>query len=73
MTANKKAKEKAQELVDTMRLTSDINGDYIYHESAKLCALIAVDEILYELSNEDVYPCSNYIFWQEVKTEIEAL
>jgi hypothetical protein len=63
-------KEKAKELVDKFIQYTDTsewtNIEYVY---AKQCALIAVDEILKvieELRTEVLY-------WQEVKTEIEAL
>ena len=72
-------KEKAIELVDKF-LNQDINFPYIDSEdgqcigagymtynSAKQCALIAVDEIL----KTNPYKARNY--WQEVKKEIEKL
>ena len=63
-------KEKAEELVDKF---TDVEDGEMYIGKAKQCALIAVDEMLDELSNEDLYKKSNYIFWQEVKQEIEKL
>jgi hypothetical protein len=70
-------KEKAQELVERFREYShtefiSYRGGYQLDtqiQNAKQCALIAVDEILKvieELRTEVLY-------WQEVKTEIEAL
>jgi hypothetical protein len=70
-------KEKAKELVERFREYShtefiSYRGGYQLDtqiQNAKQCALIAVDEILKvieELRTEVLY-------WQEVKTEIEAL
>lgn len=65
-------KEKAEEL--TGKYWDNVVGDCdCSWERSKQCALIAVDEIMLELSNEDMYLKSNYIFWQEVKNEIEKL
>ena len=77
-------KEKSEELVEKFKFEtkkSEIINDILLgdisvifkHYKAKQCALIAVDEMLDELSNEDLYKKSNYIFWQEVKQEIEKL
>ena len=58
------------------------SGDtYLYgmleHESAKECALIAVDEILKLENNNGYYfdgtNVTSISFWQEVKQEIEKL
>lgn len=68
-------KEKAEELLDKM---CNANYGFIYeldsegYPTAKQCALIAVDEILFavqDLECEDV----NWDFWQEVKNEIHEL
>jgi len=65
------SKEKAKELVDkyiplTLRLVEEV--DWVEDtDSAKQCALIAVDEIL-EHCYEVMKP-----FFQEVKQEIELL
>ena len=60
-------KEKAKELVDKM-----INVGLLNNYEAKLCALIAIDEILKnnKILFEDVL---NDYYWQEVKQEIEKL
>jgi hypothetical protein len=64
-------KEKAKELVDNyLEIDACIN-----FEDAKLCALIAVDEILKAI---EVIPNVRYRYveegiWLEVKTEIQAL
>jgi hypothetical protein len=75
-------KEKAQELVEKMQYwvydVEAVDGggwdncrliEKSVKETAKQCALIAVDEILkqyYKLTDEHKY-------WQQVKTEIENL
>ena len=64
-----KTKEKAIELYN--KFLNPSGDTYLYnmleHESAKECALIAVDEILnYCMREVDAY-------WQEVKQEIENL
>lgn len=61
-------KEKAQELVDKLTLTSNAqDGSWMCKDLAKQCALIAVNEIL------DV--CKTYLspYYNEVKKEIEKL
>ena len=63
-------KLKAQELVDKMYFVDDPMGNYpMCFETAKQCALIAVDEI------RDNLPLITDIqnFWQQVKQEIQAL
>ena len=70
------AKEKALELVDKYKpfvypfmgssyLTGD-GYDEVILRNSKICALIAVIEILNE-------PDCSEVFWQEVKQEIELL
>jgi hypothetical protein len=72
------AKEKAQEIVNQFRKYSSGEDEYymfspaIEKENAKLCAVLAVDEILkvasfYNDSQAEV------IYWQEVKKEIHKL
>jgi hypothetical protein len=62
-------KEKAEELYS--KFEDNIQGieGYEWWESAKQCALIAVDEIL-KLEVNDGY---DHNFWQQVKQEIEKL
>ena len=62
-------KEKAKELFDkyAMYLRSNLMYDEEAYEDAKVCALIAVDEISYNCY-EVMKP-----FWNEVKQEIEKL
>ena len=68
-------KEKAKELVDKfVALDNDIFCSVNYPYS-KQCALIAVDEMLYwfkaHLYNKQSYDA--FVFYNEVKQEIEAL
>ena len=79
-------KEKAEELIDKFHIKvyvsfiensipSIINALMLYN-SAKQCALIAVDEII--MSNPHSNPFNTNVYstmgyWQEVKQEIEKL
>jgi hypothetical protein len=80
-------KENAKQLFDKMYMVDDPMGNYpMCFDTAKQCALIAVDEILNEIPEFfkdsiqtfkgdikiDVPNCS-YDFWKQVKHEIEAL
>jgi hypothetical protein len=67
-------KLKAQELVDKMYFVDDPMGNYpMCFETAKQCALITVDEIL-DASMLYFDDLNSYVnFWQQVKTEIQAL
>jgi hypothetical protein len=75
-------KEKAEELVDKFHIKvyvsfiensipSVINALMLYN-SAKQCALIAVDEII-EFMSPMVHSKQAYDYWDEVKQEIEKL
>jgi hypothetical protein len=68
-------KEKAHELINKLLLYSD-DGDLKNINwkirNAKQCALIAVDEILKVLCTPHKNE-SEYMYWQEVKQEIEKL
>jgi len=69
-------KEKAYQLFENMyyKIESDELGKD--EESAKQCALIAVDEILNLMIKEfkwDVKHNGNIEYWQEVKQEINNL
>ncbi len=59
-------KEKAKELVDKF---INSNNMIFLIEGAKECALIAVDELIYETQFE--VPNIRQRYWQEVKQEIE--
>jgi hypothetical protein len=67
-------KDKANELVDRMYFIISNNGQFTGVHSipnkfaeAKKCALIAVDELIYD--TQDITDR----YWQEVKQEIERL
>ena len=67
-------KEKAKELVNRyMNINKVKLSDYsvIYTPTAKQCALIAVDELIYETQFE--VPNIRQKYWQEVKQEILKL
>jgi hypothetical protein len=66
------AKEKADELIRKY-YTWGINkeGQTLSWLESKQCALIAVDEILSIIDEEEQYRA--YKYWQEVKREIENL
>ena len=65
-------KEKAIELVEDMHDAPETG----YNEHAKVCALIAVNEILSDYKNYLIHENTEYKglkYWQEVKQEIENL
>jgi hypothetical protein len=66
-------KEKAEELVNSfVKLYDHQSENYLELDEAKLCALIAVDEIL----NNDGFTKFDYYltkYWIEVKKEINLL
>jgi hypothetical protein len=73
--------EKAEELVDSyrkeiLRGKYHING-FVIEELSQECALIAADEVLKETSHKHFIIGRNGLssseYWQEVKSEIEAL
>jgi len=61
-----KPKEKAKELFDKIYKLDN----RAWYDTAKQCALIAVDEIIYVL---DEYIDPVRMYWEEVKREIQAL
>jgi hypothetical protein len=63
-------KQKAQELVEKYAYHLWIDGVCDY-DKAKQCALIAVDELIYETHFE--VPNIRQRWWIEVKNEIEKL
>lgn len=73
-------KEKAQELLKKMLSKNPNIQDGISRIDtiqAKLCALISVDEILFEIikyaDNSHQYVIENTEFWQRVKEELQKL
>lgn len=70
-------KEKAKELFE--KCMQPIDGLHKYpmcNDTAKQCALIAVDEIidvLVDLSFGEFTFINDVVYWQEVKQEIEKL
>ena len=67
------AKEKAQELFDKYSKGKDEHGWHLceFDSCAKLCALIAVDEIIKLPNAIGINDLIEY--WEEVKQEIEKL
>jgi hypothetical protein len=63
------AKEKAEELVNKFY------NEVRYYQRAKQCALIAVDEVVQQLTPIEKAPNNKFAFqyWQEVKQELEKL
>jgi hypothetical protein len=63
------SKEKANELINKFLIPVRWKmGQEDVKKRAKQCALITVDEVLGYMGAD-----RGYIFWQEVKTEIEKL
>jgi hypothetical protein len=63
-------KEKAKYIHSNMYKVSDILGKYpMCFDTAKECALIAVEEIL----NAHLFDLDEKQFWQQVRTEIANL
>ena len=68
MTPKLKAKELVDKFIEHTRVYHEVLGWEDYIDSAKQCALIAVDECLNLVrNNEELH------FWEEVKQEIEKL
>ena len=69
-------KEKAEELYDKFLRYVPAEEEF-EHDYAKQCALIAVDEILWEIvkyaDNSREYVVENSLFWQEVKQELDKM
>lgn len=64
--------EKARELYNLMYSNNSHPFNVqVRKESAKKCALIAVDELIQELTGSGIVGSSAY--WKEVKQEIENL
>ena len=81
MTLQERAKEEAQELINkfinpTIKW-NPINGVGYYNDinAAKECAMIAVDEVIYNIEpsvSMDVIS-ARIKYWEQVKQEIEKL
>lgn len=75
MTAQEKAKELVSKYYDILSvidkydhvLASDIM------DSAKQCAIIAIDELLNDVDASSPFEIERLTFWKEVKQEIEKL
>jgi len=76
MTPQEKAKELFDKFIPQAKIFHQVLGYGDYHYSAKISALITVQEILNcnphtSQFNTDVY--STYDYWFQVKLEIEKL
>ena len=70
---NMNAKEKAEELILKFMRLQEPNYNWFHSKLAKQCALIAVDEILNNHSQEQgLYRIDTY-YWQQVKSELQSL
>ena len=66
-------KEKAKELFDKMYFVDDPMGNYpMCFETAKQCALIAVDEIIQAMDSV-MLPNPFKQYWSKVKKQIEKI
>ncbi len=70
MTPKEKAKEIVDKYIPHTRVFHEVLGWEDYIDSAKQCALIAVDELLLLSLWTD---SAIYDYWQEVKQEIQNL
>jgi hypothetical protein len=68
----KSSQEKAEELVDKYYLLLQESKGYYDLPNAKQCALIAVNEILNKY-NDFIQTHEQFLYWNEVKQEIEKL
>jgi len=71
-----KAKEKAKELVYSMfnvDLECKNESMCMLYPHAKQCALICVDEIIKQVEKYDTLKLNDYVYWLEVRQEIEKL
>ena len=79
MTPKDKAEELINKFVEHTKVYHEVLGWEDYIDSAKKCALIAVDEILNSNPSYDDYGGNGWIiidnseYWKEVKNEIENL
>jgi hypothetical protein len=77
------AKEMAEELIDRYQSTSfdsifvDWNGEFelktynITSYSAKICALIAVEYLLYEFKDQQYIDLERVEYWKDVREQIK--
>jgi hypothetical protein len=67
-------KEKAKDLINKMYQVDDIMGNYpMCFDTAKQCALIAVNEIIKAKKLDLGIMSLDYKYWEKVKLEIEKL
>ena len=71
MTPKEKAEELINKFIPHTKVFHEVLGWEDYIDSAKQCALVAVDEILNINSVDKDFDLSHY--WQHVKDEIQNL
>jgi hypothetical protein len=71
MTPKEKAKELVNKFSSGHPIICKMNTRNMYISEAKQCALIAVDEMIYETQFE--VPNIRQRYWMDVKTEINNL
>ena len=71
MTPKEKAEELINKFIPHTKVFHEVLGWEDYIDSAKQCALVAVDEILNINSVDKDFDLSHY--WQHVKEELENL
>jgi hypothetical protein len=77
MRQDQTPKEKAKELLSNYMKATNETSDFrmeLYHhiQTAKQCAIIAVDEIINAIKYTDAKKDLGYVgFWSQVKQEIE--
>ena len=77
MTPHEKAEELYKRYIEWTQEWDELDGYVVNKYNAKQCALISVDEILWEIikyaDNSRDYVVENSKYWNEVKQEIEKL
>jgi hypothetical protein len=73
MTPEEKAKELVEKFISPTKVYHEHLGWVNYLDSAKECALIAVNEILKDREEIDGMRVINDPYWSKVKQEIEKL
>jgi hypothetical protein len=64
-------KEKAQAIFDKMYLVDDLMGNYpMCFDTAKKCALIAVDELIGDCDASSPFEVERLKYWNDVKLEM---
>jgi hypothetical protein len=74
MTPEEKAKELVEKFLSPTKVYHEHLGWVNYLDSAKECALIAIDEILNTIEySSQADELSKVLYWEQVKNEINKL